>query len=231
MITLWAKSLLKNSSLVYINIHTHRKPLADSEYAIRNVFLHKHQYLPNVPYALSVGLHPWHTTLMTETEVADCLISICTSQQVLAIGEVGIDKGIEVPVHIQQRCVDVQLNVARALNKPLILHNVKADAELLPLIKKYKIAFLIHGFSGNVQQAKDFVKHGAYLSFGKRLWQDRGAEVFKNLPLSQCFFETDNATLSIVDVYTQAAKLKNIQVEDLIKAQIDTFAAVFKQRI
>ncbi len=210
-----------------INIHTHFKTSASGEVFIRNGGLLRADAYTNLPYLVSVGLHPWHINKMTLKECTDRLIDLATLNNVFAIGEIGIDRAIDTPIGVQLKYFEAQLVIARAVAKPVILHAVRSYSDFLPYLRKAKIPFVFHGFNGNGQQARELIKHGAYLSFGKGLWETKSQEVFKEIPLSQLFFETDNhSTLTIKMVYEQAAMLKNMEVDELKYLINDNFVAI-----
>jgi TatD DNase family protein len=215
----------------FINIHTHFKKLAPDEFCIRNMYLHKKiTDLSSLNYYVSVGLHPWYVNSMSLTICADTLIEVASHHNVIAIGEIGLDKSIETPLPLQIQYFEIQLNVARALQKPIIVHAVKSYSEFIPYLKKSKTPFIFHQFRGNLQQAIELIKLGAYLSFGKLLWDDKIAAVFEQLPLNHLFFETDTASrLTITDVYNQAAKLRKLHVDDLTQMTHQNFKELFKQ--
>lgn len=211
----------------YINIHTHRKPTREDEFAVRNAYLHD---LPisatTLSYKLSFGLHPWFVRSYTIKECTDKLIDRVVSEQVFAVGEIGVDRLIDIPVQEQLRYFEAQLNIARAVKKPVILHAVRSYSDLVPYLKRAKVPFIFHGFNGNAQQATELVKYGAILSFGKGLWNDKQADVLKGLPTGAFLLETDTAPLSIADVYQKAAQLRNTDVASLKSALFHTFVGL-----
>lgn len=213
----------------FVNIHTHQQPKAPNEIILRNVMLHKVNSMPQVNYPISIGLHPWFINQMPIDSIADQLLAYAMHKQVWAIGEIGIDRAAQIDFTQQQKIFDVQLNVARALQKPVIIHAVRSHNNLLPYIKKYNIPFIIHGFIGNMQQANDYVRHGAYLSFGAALLQSKVQEVFAKLPLAQCLLETDTSNLPIADIYLAASQAKNISLDELKAQLFTTFASIFKK--
>lgn len=210
----------------FINIHTHHKPRLPEEFVIRNAYLKLHtEQIQNLPYTVSVGLHPWHLVQMTVNECADRLIEIASSNKVLAIGEIGIDRAIDIPVTTQTAYFDAQLNVARALQKPIIIHAVRSYGDIIPFLKKTKVPFIFHQFQGNEQQAKELLKYNAFLSFGKNLFEPKSEQTFKALPLESIFLETDTAHhLHIADIYRKAAELKQLHIDELKSILFNNFA-------
>jgi|LauGreDrversion4_2_1035121.scaffolds.fasta_scaffold18171_3 TatD DNase family protein len=213
----------------YINIHTHFKPQLNSEFAVRNAYLKlTAAQVEQLTYAVSVGLHPWHIHQMPLPQLSDRLIDLATQKNVWAIGEIGIDRSINTPISTQIQYFETQLNVARALQKPVIIHAVRSVSDLMPYLKKSKVPFVFHGFNGNIQQANELLKYSAKLSFGKVLFDDKMAEVFKQLPMDAFFLETDHSSVSIETIYQTAAQLKGLSVDELKSAVFNTFAACSK---
>jgi TatD DNase family protein len=214
----------------YINIHSHSKPKLVNEFVLRNAYLAlSESQLDLLPYSLSVGLHPWFVNRMSIETCTDKLVEAAVVKTVLAIGEIGIDRAIEVPIHTQLIYFEAQLNIARALQKPVIIHAVRSYSDIIPYLKKSKVPFIFHQFSGNKQQASELLKYNAYLSFGKNLFDHKAEEIFPSLPLSQVFLETDTAKhLHIADIYQKAAELKKMSVDELKSALFSNFAQIIK---
>jgi TatD DNase family protein len=214
----------------FINIHCHAKPKIPGEFVIRNAYLPVQQdKLNNLPYATSVGLHPWFIQQMSVNECSDRLIEAATSPKVLAIGEIGIDRAIHIPVPTQLTYFDAQVNIARALQKPVIIHAVRSYSDIIPFLKKSKVPFIFHQFSGNGQQANELIKYNAYLSFGQNLLDPKSAETFRNMPISQLFLETDISTrMDISDVYAKASELKMLPIDELKSIVFHNFARILK---
>lgn len=221
--------MLYPTSQHYINIHSHRKPQLEEEFVIRNAFLSSNvASLVQLPYAISAGLHPWHIRNVNTIQLTDMLIEQATLRNVLAIGEIGLDKAIDIPMIDQVKVFEAQFQVARALQKPVILHTVRAYNEMIPYLKKTKVPFIFHGFSGNAQQAKELIKHGAVLSFGKGLWQEKVSEALLNCPADSFLLETDAAPIPIDKIYEEAARIRGVELSYIKLELFNTFARLFK---
>lgn len=208
----------------FINIHTHAKPSANT-LAVRNAYLKLTiEQIVDLPYMVSVGLHPWHINNYSINKCTDLLMDVANLTNVFAIGEIGIDRAIDIPVQTQLQYFDAQLNIARAVQKPVIIHAVKGYSDIMPHLKKSKVPFIFHGFTGNVQQAKEILKYNAYLSFGKSLLDEKHAEVFAQLPNENILLETDASNITIEEVYNLAAQAKNIPIDELKTMVFNTFA-------
>ena len=71
---------------------------------------------------------------------------------------------------LQKEVFLAQANLAEETHKPLIIHCVKAWADLIACKKAVKpeMPWIIHGFRGNGELASQLVRLGFYLSFGDR---------------------------------------------------------------
>jgi TatD DNase family protein len=173
-------------------------------------------------------LHPWHINKYNLTTCTDLLMDVVNLSNVFAVGEIGIDRAIDVPISTQMQYFEAQLNIARAVQKPVIIHAVKSYSDLMPFLKKTKVPFIFHGFTGNIQQAKEILKYNAYLSFGKSLFEEKYQEVLAQIPNDRFLLETDCAKISINQIYDLAAKAKAIEVDELKSLVFNTFAAITK---
>jgi TatD DNase family protein len=212
----------------YINIHTHFKP-KQNEVAVRNAYLKLNaEQISQLPYPVSVGLHPWFLKNYTLNQCTDLLMDVVNLSNVIAIGEIGLDRAIDIPLSTQIQYFDAQLNVARAVQKPVIIHAVKSYSDLIPFLKKTKVPFIFHGFTGNIQQAKEILKYNAYLSFGKSLLDNKHCEVFAQIPNDRFLLETDSSNIEINSIYELAAQAKGVAIDELKSAVFNTFAAITK---
>lgn len=211
----------------YINIHTHQFSSDDNIFEIVNQYPNDFdETIPNY----SVGIHPWYIDENRLEEDLKIIESKLSEKKCLAIGECGLDKKIEKPLKTQMEVFESQLALAEKYQKPVIIHCVAAFQEIITIKKQMNISvpLIIHGFSKNEQTAKQLLDHGFYLSFGKYLLRNPELEaVFQSIPNDRFFLETDTLTESILDVYTLAAKYKNISIQQLQQQLNTNFATVF----
>jgi len=138
---------------------------------------------------------------------------------VVAVGEAGLDKLVETPMDIQVEVFKEQAVLAEELRKPLIIHCVKAWDELLIVKKKInpQVQWIIHGFRGNRQLAAQLIAQGFGLSFGRNFNQ----EALQIAWPQHLFAETDEADITIRDVYLRLSDSLNIPTE--------TFASILEK--
>ena len=145
-----------------VDIHTHRLPPVPGT-AIANRY--PDTFVPEAGAWYSVGIHPWHipatATPVVRNEM-NVLASLAGHPQVLAIGEAGLDKLADAPMAVQIKVFEYQARLSVELDKPLVIHLVKAMSELLKLKQQIKLAnpWIIHGFRGKAALAEECLRHG-----------------------------------------------------------------------
>jgi len=201
------------SPRLYINIHSHNAP-SSNEWVIQN--LHSHWEKAALPGRFSIGIHPWYIEDDGQEQFRE-LKQWSTHQHVLAIGECGLDKVCSTDFSLQQVVFVQQILLANAIQKPLIIHCVRAWEEMFSLLKKSenKVPVIFHGFAKNTALASRITSNGYYISFGKALQQQRVREMLQHIPTVRLFLETDDAALSIETVYDLAASALSIDHNSL----------------
>jgi TatD DNase family protein len=214
----------------YINIHSHTYLRQEETIQLLNVFPQEQEKL-QFPCYFSVGLHPWYVKEDSWKQEVEIVRSASSLSSVLAIGETGLDKTVNVPMQAQQAAFEEQLQIAETIRKAVLLHCVRSYSEMLAYRKKSDrlIPWIFHWFNSSIQTAHELIRKNCYLSFGHMLFkeQSKAYHVFKNMPAEYIFLETDDAGYSIHQVYEQASLIRNIH-PDALKLQIlDNFARCF----
>lgn len=183
----------------------------------------------------SVGLHPWHVKESSLNDDLRLVDSRSNSDRVIAIGEAGLDKSIEVPYNIQLDAFTEQIEIAKNRTLPIIIHCVRAYNELLSIRKNsgHKQPWIIHWFNASIEMALDLTRKNCYLSYGNILFQEntKGFTTFQKIPLNRIFLETDDVDISILEIYKRAAELRKIPLETLEKQIVDNFKKCFGNRL
>lgn len=177
--------------------------------------IHTHNTREDVLSPAMAGIHPWEAEIGYELpDLTECDI----------IGETGLDYACEVDRDRQKELFHKHLERARELGKPVVLHTVRASEDTLKILSDFKAieGVVFHGFIGSKEQAAECIKRGYYLSFGERsLRSPKSIEALRITPLSQLFCETDdNTTVSIEEIYSRVAQIKQIGVE-VLKREIE----------
>lgn len=193
---------------MFIDIHTHR---AGNSTSIANCFAP-----PADGFYYSAGIHPWDITPHSAALLQE-LATTATRANVVAIGECGIDK-MKSPATIatQTDIFAAQARIANAVNKPLIIHCVKAHNELIALHRTIKptVAWILHGFRGNPTLAQQLLKEGFHLSFGEKF----NPLSIAATPLHRLFVESDTSPLPIEDIYAAVAQAAGVTADVLAAA-------------
>jgi len=173
----------------------------------------------------SIGLHPWYLNEETLLQDFEELKQASSKSNVVAIGECGLDKVCKTDWALQENCFRMQIELAEQVQKPLIVHCVKAYPEVLGMLKKHrnKVPVVFHGFNKNKEIALEILNHGYYLSFGKHLFNENLAKVLTTVPLDRLFLETDASDIPIAAIYDKACSILDVSIEKL-KTQIEANA-------
>ncbi|MCA9793948.1 MAG: TatD family hydrolase, partial [Candidatus Eremiobacteraeota bacterium] len=134
---------------------------------------------------LAFGLHPWQAGSLEA--LPDHL------RGAVAVGEIGLDRHRGHPE--QEQAFRDQLDLARQLDLPVILHLVKSDGRALELFQQDglpKAGGVIHSFSSSPEMVVDYLKLGLYIGFaGNLLRHDKAARAAREVPLERLLVETD----------------------------------------
>ena len=215
---------------MYIDIHTHNSEKEEDVLKIKNVYLG--DGVDSETY-FSVGLHPWHIS-DNNVDIFDVLNSIKSDKKLLTVGEIGLDKNIDVSLNKQGEVLHEQLIFAEQNELPTILHIVKAFNEIIETKSKwcYHQPWIIHGFNKKIELAKQLLDKGFYLSFGASVMNEKSnsVNILRGIDVSRIFIETDDQTeYGIKEIYKRISEIKEIPLDDL-KIQIEqNFKKVFNR--
>lgn len=118
------------------------------------------------------------------------------SNKVVAIGECGLDYYWDKSFVDEQKTAFLkQIEIAKALKKPLIVHDREAHKDTFDLLKDVsEIPVIMHCFSGSYEFAKECIKKGFYIALGGVVTFKNAKkvhEIAKNIPLEYLLLETD----------------------------------------
>ena len=200
----------------YLDLHTHHVRLLPETIELRSCHLSEVGSLPTHPSLYySIGLHPWFPEELREDSLPRLREALGASR-VLALGEAGLDKVTQHTTLSTQICLlRAQIQLSEELGLPLILHLVRAQDDLLRLRKELRPdqPWIIHGFRGGINQARQLLRAGLYLSFGRHFHPESLATAHTE---GRAFLETDDdATLSILSVYQAASEVLQTETAEL----------------
>ena len=124
----------------------------------------------------AIGLHP-HEAAKARAADVDTIAELLAHPRVVSLGEVGLDYHYDFAPHdVQLEVFRWMLQLARAHNTPIMLHTREAHRDTLALIDEVGLperGGVVHCFTGNESEARDYVERGLHLSIP-------GVVTFKN---------------------------------------------------
>ena len=194
----------------------------------------------------AVGSHP-----DAADEVNDGVLeqyrSLCRNNpKVKAIGEIGLDYYYEViPRDIQKEAFRMQLELARELGLPVIVHEREAHEDGMKLVSEFpEVTGVFHCYSGSLDMAKWLIDRGWYIGFGGVLTfknARKALEVAGNIPLERIVLETDcpymapepfrgrrNDPGKLYRVAEKLAQLRGMTVEEVQAITLENGKALYR---
>jgi len=187
----------------------------------------------------AVGVHPSEAKGWNEGSY-NYFKDIAKNPKVKAIGEIGLDYYWDKSFNdIQQNVFRTQIELAKEIKKPIIIHDRDAHQDSMKILKEMnakEVGVVMHCFSGSVELMQECIKEGYFIALGGVVTFKNAIkpkEVAKAVPLEFLFLETDAPYLTptpfrgktnypyyIPIIAEHIAKLKGITIEEV--AQITT---------
>lgn len=218
------------SSDIYINAHTHRE---GNEYTLSVVNLYPgdlDRIKPDKHY--SMGIHPWYIPEQGVGKLLKMLEESVRREEVVAIGECGLDKLSSVPMDMQQFVFEKQVEIAEKTGKPLVIHCVRAINELVQVKanRNSTVEWILHGYNSNLHVADLLIRHEIYFSFGKALMnpQSNASKVLPQLEDELYLLESDDSDIPIEAIYDRASQLAGMDLATMKLSMKTNFINIFK---
>lgn len=182
----------------------------------------------------AAGVHPESV----DTNPADYLETvrkaISENPKIRAVGEIGLDYHYDGYDREKQiKLFREQLELARELDMPVIVHSRDACEDTLVLLREFKPKGVVHCFSGSAETAREIIRLGMYIGFTGVLTFKNAKKALRALaevPLDRLLLETDCPYMAPVPfrgkrcdssmiAYTaqKAAEIKGIPVDELLE--------------
>lgn len=144
----------------------------------------------------AVGSHPDAADEVDEGVLAEYEKMISENPRIRAIGEIGLDYHYEdIPRDIQCRAFRLQMELARKLHLPVIVHEREAHEDGMNIVKEFpEVTGVFHCYSGSLEMAKWLIARGWYIGFtGVLTFKNarKAVEVASAIPLDRIVLETD----------------------------------------
>ncbi|KGN02285.1 hydrolase TatD [Clostridium novyi A str. 4570] len=194
----------------------------------------------------AVGIHPENAYELTEENYEE-IKEMTKNPKVRAIGEIGLDYYWEEnpPREKQKEVFRKQMELAKELNMPVVIHDRDAHGDTLEIMKEFpEVKGVVHCFSGSVEFARECLKLGYYIGFtGVVTFKNskKIVEVAKEVPLDRMLVETDapymaptpnrgkrNRSDYIKFIIEKIAEVKELSVEEVSNATIENAKNLLK---
>lgn len=216
----------------YIDIHNHGSVPEKGKFQVENLMTHETaEPENNENLAFTIGVHPWFLTSENLQDQIAIVAEYSTSHNIIAIGETGFDRLKGPALKIQENAFAEHVMIAEKVSKPLFIHCVRAWDDLLAVHKRLhpSLPWIIHGFRGKKELARQLTDKGMFLSF----WFDfilkpESSSLIKSLPKDRIFLETDGSGVDIKTIYNKVATDLEITLDNLKNQILLNYKDVFK---
>lgn len=197
---------------------------------------------------LTVGWHPVEAIDFNQ-EKYDMIKEIALNNpKVIAIGEIGLDYHWDKsPKDVQKEVFKKQIQLAKEVNKPIVIHCRDAMGDVLEILKEEnakEVGGIMHCFTGSVESMKLALKENFYISLGGPVTYKNAKhpkEVAKECPIDRLLIETDCPYLPPVPyrgernevgyvkyVAQEIADLRETNYENIAQATYENACRLFK---
>ncbi|TDT50557.1 TatD family hydrolase [Fonticella tunisiensis] len=191
----------------------------------------------------AVGIHPEYPEAALEN--INKIGELLENKKIVAVGEIGLDYYYEpYDRELQLRAFREQMDLARSLDMPVVIHDREAHEDTLKVIKEFKgVRGVLHCYSGSPEFAKEVLKHDYYFGF-------TGVVTFKNakkavdtvsvLPIDRILVETDcpymapvpyrgkrNDSSYLVHIINRIAEIRGMDYETIKRITYENACQLF----
>lgn len=142
----------------------------------------------------AAGFHPENLDGATIDDLK-IIEKFAKNEKCVAIGEIGLDyHWMNSSKDLQKQFFEAQIELAKKLDMPVIVHDREAHGDTLEILKATKPKGVVHCFSGSKEMAKEIIKLGMYIGLnGVVTFSNarKSLEVVKEIPIERLVLETD----------------------------------------
>lgn len=195
----------------------------------------------------AAGVHPSDTGELNE-ENFKWLKEQCSHPKIVAVGEIGLDYYWDEPDRkIQKRWFERQLEMARDVELPVIIHSRDAAKDTLDMMKAAHakdMGGVIHCFSYTKEVAREYLDMDYYFGIGGVVTFQNGKklkEAVEYIPINKILLETDspylapvpyrgkrNSSLYIPLIAKEIAMIKKLDYDDVIRITEENAKSLFR---
>ncbi|MDQ1254926.1 MAG: TatD DNase family protein [Euryarchaeota archaeon] len=189
----------------------------------------------------TLGLSPDIGREGTEKEINIILAQIeAKAEKAVAIGEAGLDfQDCKTNEERERQTAAFKkvIELAKNLDKPLVVHARLAEAEVLNLVKDVNMV-IYHCYSGSLETMQEIIDKGYYISLATLVcFSEHHQSLAAEVPLESLLLETDSPYLSsrkgrnepafIIDSIPVVARLKDVEPEEIAKQTTENARRIF----
>jgi len=149
-----------------------------------------------------VGVHP-HEAKTLDKKALQVLKDLSKADKVVGIGEIGLDFYYDnSPRDEQREAFKKQLQLAKEINLPVVIHSREADEDTIKILKEENMRnhnILLHSYTGGAEMAEEALELGFYFSAGGIVTFNSAQDlknIMQKIPLSRILLETDSPYLA-----------------------------------
>jgi len=192
-----------------------------------------------------IGIHPHNVATITDNDIRR-VEQESSNKNVVAIGEIGLDYYYDfAPKDVQQLRFRQQLQIAKNVGLPVIIHNRESDEDVLRIVGEEQDGTLqgvFHCFSGDVDMMNKCMDVGFHISFTGNITFKKSTmdDVVKNVPQDKFMIETDSPYITPVPfrgkrnepsyvryVAEKIAQIRNMTTDEIITMTTNTAKKLF----
>ncbi|MDE7285027.1 MAG: TatD family hydrolase [Lachnospiraceae bacterium] len=194
----------------------------------------------------AIGIHPSETGELDE-ENFKWIKRCCGHRKTVAVGEIGLDYHYEEPEHsVQKKWFERQLDLARELELPVIIHSREAARDTLDIMKSLHaedLGGVIHCFSYTKEIAREYLDMGFCFGIGGVITFTNAKklkEAVEYIPIEKILLETDspylapepnrgkrNSSLNLPYIAKEIALLKGLSYDEVISVTHENAQRLF----
>ena len=176
----------------------------------------------------SCGIHPHDADNAGKKELDKVFELALNNEKVVAIGEVGLDYFKKYSsIENQKKLFKWSLEMAKELDKPVIVHNREAGEDIVDILKSsgFKVRGVVHCFSGDEKLLEEVLSMGFFVSFaGNITFKNAGStkDLIKLVPIDKLLLETDSPYITPEPMRGKRNEPANVRY------LLDTYAEIYE---
>jgi TatD DNase family protein len=198
----------------------------------------------NLGIEICLGIYPTEALKLSDKEIEEEIKFIKKNKEkIIAIGEIGLDlkENTKETIEKQKKNLEKFIELAKEINKPVIIHSRKAEKECIEFLEKLNYnKIVMHCFSGKFNLVKKIIENNWMLTIPTSV---KNSEHFQKIieitPIKNLLCETDSPFLhpdkkfpnepkNVIESYKKIAEIKNISLKETEKSLEQNYTNFFK---